>query len=52
MTQALPGLQDLSDNDAHLREDLVQGQQVYQGHFLDVRRDEVRLPDGSKAGRE
>ncbi|HET7796215.1 MAG TPA: NUDIX hydrolase [Rhizobacter sp.] len=39
-------------DDGHLREDQVSAQQVYRGHFLDVRRDEVRLPDGSKAARE
>jgi ADP-ribose pyrophosphatase len=38
--------------DAHLREDVVQSTQVYRGAFLDVRRDEVRLPDGSTATRE
>jgi ADP-ribose pyrophosphatase len=38
--------------DAHLREDFVESQQVYRGRFLDVRRDEVRLPDGSTAHRE
>lgn len=38
--------------DAHLREEFVESQQVYRGHFLDVRRDEVRLPDGSAAHRE
>ena len=38
--------------DAHLREDALHSDQVYRGHFLDVRRDEVRLPDGSTAGRE
>ncbi|MGY4829534.1 NUDIX domain-containing protein [Sphaerotilaceae bacterium SBD11-9] len=39
-------------DDGHLREDQVSSQQVYRGHFLDVRRDEVRLPDGSQAARE
>ena len=39
-------------NDEHLREHTLQSQQVYRGHFLDVRRDEVRLPDGSSASRE
>ena len=39
-------------SDAHLREDTLQSEQVYRGHFLDVRRDQVRLPDGSTAGRE
>ena len=41
-----------SAQDEHLREHPVQSQQVYRGHFLDVRRDEVRLPDGSSASRE
>ena len=39
-------------SDEHLREELVSSRQVYLGHFLDVRRDEVRLPDGSLAARE
>lgn len=39
-------------SDAHLREVLVQSQQVYQGTFLDVRRDVVALPDGRHATRE
>jgi ADP-ribose pyrophosphatase len=38
--------------DPHLREDGVAGRQVYRGHFLDVRRDEVRLPDGAITVRE
>ena len=38
--------------DDHLREDRVSSMQVYRGHFLDVRRDEVRLPDGAVATRE
>lgn len=36
----------------HLMEHTLQQQQVYLGHFLDVRRDTVRLPDGDSAGRE
>lgn len=40
------------DGDDHLRETLISSQQVYRGHFLDVRSDRVRLPDGSEAGRE
>ena len=47
-TVASPGVL----KDAHLREHTLQSQQVYRGHFLDVRRDEVRLPDGSSASRE
>ena len=38
--------------DAHLREDTLASTQVYRGSFLDVRHDEVRLPDGSTAQRE
>jgi ADP-ribose pyrophosphatase len=38
--------------DPQLREVGVSGSQVYRGHFLDVRRDEVRLPDGAIAVRE
>jgi ADP-ribose pyrophosphatase len=39
-------------DDSHLREECVQGEQVYRGHFLDVRRDQVRLPNGSLTHRE
>ncbi|MEO7151961.1 MAG: NUDIX hydrolase [Burkholderiaceae bacterium] len=40
------------DADAHLRETTLASQQVYRGHFLDVRLDRVRLPDASEATRE
>jgi ADP-ribose pyrophosphatase len=40
------------DRDAHLREETTLSEQVYHGRFLDVRRDQVRLPDGSAAQRE
>jgi ADP-ribose pyrophosphatase len=36
----------------HLREERLDGRSVYRGHFLDVRRDEVRLPDGLCTVRE
>ncbi|MBL0726959.1 NUDIX domain-containing protein [Piscinibacter sp. HJYY11] len=39
-------------SDRHLTEEQVSSEQVYRGHFLDVRRDEVRLPDGTLAARE
>jgi len=39
-------------NDQHLREDTIESKQVYQGHFIDLRRDRVRLPDGREAARE
>lgn len=41
-----------ADPDAHLRESTLTSKQVYQGHFLDVRQDRVRLPDGRETGRE
>ena len=37
---------------SQLREDMRSAAQVYRGDFLDVRRDIVRLPDGSSASRE
>ena len=39
-------------SDAHLVEVKLRSQQVLKGDFLDVRRDIVRLPDGSEASRE
>lgn len=41
-----------TDDDAHLRETTVSGEQVFRGRLLDVRRDTVRLPDGSTSLRE
>ena len=38
--------------DAHLREQPIDQSRVYLGDFLDVRRDRVRLPNGSTAHRE
>lgn len=38
--------------DAALRESLIDGTVVYDGKFLRVRKDRVRLPDGSEATRE
>ena len=40
------------DPDALLRETQIDSEQVYQGRFLDVRRDRIRLPDGATAARE
>lgn len=39
-------------SDLHLREETLVSEQVYRGHFLDVRCDMVRLPDGREAQRE
>lgn len=49
---SVPSHDPSQDDDRHLREERLHGEQVYRGHFLDVRRDRVRLPDGSEAGRE
>ncbi|MBA2672354.1 NUDIX hydrolase [Ramlibacter sp.] len=40
------------DDDAHLVEHTVDSRQVFQGSFLRVMRDTVRLPDGNTAQRE
>jgi ADP-ribose pyrophosphatase len=42
----------LPDADAHLREHTLHAEQAYHGSFLDVRRAQVRLADGSTAERE
>lgn len=42
----------LSSADAHLREDTLKSEPVYRGHFLELRRDRVALPDGREATRE
>jgi len=39
-------------SDSHLVEVKLHSEQVLKGNFLDVRRDIVRLPDGSEASRE
>ncbi len=41
-----------ADADAHLREDTVSSETVFRGRLLEVRRDRIRLPDGSEGGRE
>lgn len=38
--------------DAHLREETVSEETVFQGRLLKVRRDRIRLPDGGQATRE
>lgn len=42
----------LVQDERHLEERRLASDQVYKGHFLDVRRDRVGLPDGSEAYRE
>ena len=43
---------DLPIGDMHLREDRIDGVDVYGGIFLNMKRDQVRLPDGKTALRE
>lgn len=47
-----PGGNEGSRDDSHLVETRVSSKQAYQGHFFDIRSDEVRLPDGTLAIRE
>ena len=42
----------MAEADDHLVERPLDSTQVFQGHFLDVRRDRVALPDGGTATRE
>jgi len=42
----------LADDTSHLRETCLEPRTAWRGHFLDVRRDRVALPDGSEATRE
>jgi ADP-ribose pyrophosphatase len=44
--------EDLPVGDTHLREDRIDGEDVYGGIFLNMKRDQVRLPDGNIALRE
>ncbi len=39
-------------DDAHLRETTLESHLVYEGHFLKVSRDRIRLPDGRESARE
>ena len=41
-----------ADDEQHLRETIIRSEQVYKGHVLDVRLDQVVLPDGAVAQRE
>jgi ADP-ribose pyrophosphatase len=38
--------------DSHLRETRIDGELAYDGHFLKVTRDRIKLPDGSESKRE
>jgi ADP-ribose pyrophosphatase len=45
-------LHDLPTGDAHLKEERIDTQDLYGGIFLNMKRDTVRMPDGSEAVRE
>jgi ADP-ribose pyrophosphatase len=45
-------LSDLPAGDAHLKEERIDTQDLYGGIFLNMKRDTVRMPDGSEAVRE
>ena len=49
MTSAAPVA---GDDEQHLRETTLRSEQVFAGHFLNVRLDQVALPDGGVAKRE
>lgn len=51
MTQTLQSGH-VDGDDVHLVETLVRSEELLKGHFLQVRRDTVRLPDGQHALRE
>lgn len=48
----LSGKTHMNDDDAHLREEKIASEQVFRGKLLDVRCDQVRLPNGTAATRE
>ena len=52
LTPAGPAPQGQPDVDAHLRETALRCERVWQGSFLEVRRDLAQLPDGTRATRE
>jgi ADP-ribose pyrophosphatase len=43
---------DLPAGDAHLREERLSAEDIYHGIFLNMKRDQVSLPDGKQAVRE
>jgi ADP-ribose pyrophosphatase len=43
---------DLPQGDQHLKEERVSGEDIYDGIFLKMKRDQVSLPDGNQAVRE
>lgn len=43
---------ELPEGDSHLKEILIQSEELYKGSFLDLKRDEVSLPNGKVAYRE
>lgn len=52
MTTPEKSLSDLPRGDEHLKETATSSEVVYEGIFLNMKRDQVRLPDGQTALRE
>lgn len=52
MTKSEKNLSDLPDTDNHLREHPISSEDAYQGKFLKLKKDIVKLPDGNKTFRE
>ena len=52
MTKPEKNLSDLPTTDAHLREHSISSEDAYQGKFLKLKKDIVKLPDGNETFRE
>jgi ADP-ribose pyrophosphatase len=52
MTNPEKSFSDLPEGDEHLKETATSSEVVYKGIFLNMKRDQVRLPDGQTALRE
>ena len=52
VTKLEKNLSDLPVADDHLREHLISSEDVYQGKFLKLKKDIVKLPDGNQTFRE
>jgi ADP-ribose pyrophosphatase len=50
--QSTTGAPTMDSQDSHLREKRIDGELAYDGHFLKVSRDRIKLPDGSESVRE
>ncbi len=51
-TKPEKSVSDLPEGDEHLKETLIKSDELYKGSFLELKRDEVSLPNGKVAYRE